>query len=377
MIDKLAPPSGERRSGRELDLAIALPDEVELAQVAAGCLYESLGNVCPNPNHDSHDVCFNLGTQESVTTFDNGQKKGKFELKVAFESSKTSQTWFNVASIVTAQEGEQFLEVQPDQMDIGAVVESTLSDKAMDPGSPTPRQYLSRARSSPSFSNLRREHCVEHTAHFCLYNHRQQTQELAARLKHSEACEHWLHYPEAEDLTQVSGDGVQMQKLCALVQEKLSRRARVRLARIVAESVLKFNKTEWLRNDLDGENVLVYSINKDYEPYLRVQITKSGSPEPPTPGSENRMSHTFLKLAGILSDIAIGANKRQANDSNEKLYRKVKKGLNMAYADVVRECENMGHAQNPNTKTHESVMTEFYSKVVKSLRRLEKGFEVS
>ncbi|ROW03757.1 hypothetical protein VMCG_05337 [Cytospora schulzeri] len=203
------------------------------------------------------------------------------------------------------------------------------------------------------------------------------TDELAARLKYSEACEHWLHYPEEQEIPQVAGDGGQIQKLRALVQEKLSRRVRVRLARIIAESVLKFNATDWLRNDLDGENVLVYNINKNYEPHLRVQITKPGSSGPQNPGGDSRLGQTFLKLAGILSDIALGTSGRQGNDSNERLYRKVKKGLNMAYADVVRDCENMAHINGPNPKSNEAIMTEFYNKVVKSLRKLEKSFEVS
>ena len=378
MARKLSPPSGKAGLMAEPDPEPALPEEVELAQVAAAMLYDSLGSVCPNPNHESHNVCFKLGTQESIKVVKQGTKSGIFELRVAFESSTTSQTWFDVESRITAEEGDQFLDKPlPDLMETDSAIQSAVSDSPIDLASMSRQQHQARSRSSHPFSSLRSEHSVENTAHFCLYNHRQQTKELAARLKHSEVCEHYLRYPEARYLEEVSKDDMQTQNLCALVRERLSHRDRIRLARIMAESVLKLNTTEWLRDNLDGKNVLVYNINKNYEPYLKVQIIRPGPSEPSSPGTDRRMSQTLFKLAGILCDIALGARGRRRNDSEEDLYARVKKQLNMGYADVVRECQNMAKMHSPDITTNEVVMTAFYTKVVKSLRELEKSFDVS
>ncbi|ROW17230.1 hypothetical protein VPNG_01412 [Cytospora leucostoma] len=383
MVRRLAPPSGERERSEPYPVA-ALPEEVELAQVAAAMLYESLGNVCPNPNHDFHNVRFRLGTQESIQVIRQGTKKGRFGLRVAFENSTTSQTWFDVVSIVTAREEEhlldhldQTLDAVPDLMETDTDIESATSDRSYDLLTLSRQPQQSRPRSGLSFSALRSERSVEHTANFCLYNYQQQTKELAARLKHSEVCEHHFNFPQAEDLNQVTSDGVQIQSLCALIRGRLSHRDRIRLARIIAESVLKFNSTEWLRGDLDGENVIVYQINKKYEPHLRVQITKPGPSKTPIPGGDNRMGHIFLNLAGILSDIALGASGRTSQYSDEKLYGKLKKQLNIGYADVVRECQNIARMQSPDTGGNEAIMAAFYNKVVSSLKALEETFEVS
>ncbi|KUI67680.1 hypothetical protein VM1G_03593 [Cytospora mali] len=376
---RLAPPSGERATNREI--GTGLPEEFELAQVAATMLYDSLGNVCPNPDHHSHNVRFNLGTQESIEVVKDGPKTGTFELRVAFESSSTnSQTWFNVASVVTAQEREQFLqptynipEAQPDQMDLDTDTEGAASDQPFKFSSPSHRE---RPRLSSSFSGLKSVDSVKHTAYFCLNNYQQHTEELAARLHHSEACEHWLRYPKEQDLPQSTSSDDHVPNLCALVQQRLSRRDRVRLARIIAESVLKLNATDWLQNDFNGENVLVYNINRRYEPHLRVRIIKPGQPESRNSGSENRTSQNLGKLSVILSDIALGANRRRRDYKNETLYRKVKEGLNIGYADVVRDCKEMADMQKSATRDNEGIMTEFYTKVVSALRNLEGSFQV-
>lgn len=80
-----------------------------------------------------------------------------------------------------------------------------------------------------------------------------------------------------------------------------------------------------------------------------MRVTKPGLPEPPTPGGHNRVSQTFVILAGILSDIGLGAIGRKGNDSNERLYRRVKKELNNVYAKVSRDCESMAHIQSSDT----------------------------
>lgn len=383
VVQKLAPPSSETRDSIEPNSDPGLPEEVQLAQVAAAMLYESLGNVCPNPNHDSHNVCFKLGTQESIQDIKKGTKRGRFGLRVAFESSTTSRTWFDVASILTYQEADQLpgqmgstAEAHPDMMDTDTVTQSAESDVSFDLVALSRRQHQARLQASPWLSSLKSKHSIEHTAHFCLYNYRQQTKELAALLKHSEVCEHCLYFPAEQDLKEVASDGVQIQTLCALVRERLSRRDRIRLARIIAESFVKFNATEWLRDDMDGKNVLVYNIDKHYEPYLRVQIAKPGTNEQLSPGATSRMSETLLKFAGILSDIALGPNVRRSNESEEKLYGKVKKQLSMGYANVVRECQNMAKMQDPDMRSNEAVMTAFHTKVVTSLRNLEESFKI-
>ncbi|KUI55304.1 hypothetical protein VP1G_02714 [Cytospora mali] len=376
---RLAPPSGEKGTNKEI--GTGLPEEIELAQVAATMLYNSLGNVCPNPDHHSHNVRFNLGTQESIEMVKDGSKTGTFKLRVAFESSSTnSQTWFNVASVVTAQEREQVLqpaynipEAQPDQMDLDTDTEGAASDRSFNFSSPL---HWERPRPSSSFSDLKSVDTVKHTAYFCLNNYQQHTEELAARLQHSEACEHWLRYPKEQDLPQSTSNDDHIPNLCALVQQRLSRRDRVRLARIIAESVLKLNATDWLRNDFDGENVLVYNINRSYEPHLRVTINKPVRYEPPNSGGENRTSQNLDKLSGILSDIALGTNRRRKDYKDERLYRKVKEGLNIGYADVVRDCKEMADMQISATRDNEAIMTQFYTKVVSALRHLEESFEV-
>lgn len=190
-------------------------------------LYESLGKVCPNPNHEFHNARFRLGTEESIQVISDGTRKRRFKLRMAFESSTTDKTWFDVASIVTAQEGEKFsnhpddvLEELPDQMDMDTAIESAASDQSFK-SSTQSRQHQAGGRSSSCFSYLKNKHCIEHTAHFYLYNYPQNTTHLAAQLKHLEVCKH-LCYPDATYLDQVAS-GVQGQKLYAFVRQKLHR----------------------------------------------------------------------------------------------------------------------------------------------------------
>lgn len=370
ILMKMKPPGADRSPNSDALSNIELPQELKVAKFAAGMLYKSLGNLCPNPDHASHDVLFRLDTEESVFPM---ERKGEFRLKVAFESSSDCPTWFDINSVVQLREAA--LSGDNDDMDLDVAVVSASVDGSIPFDFPEPRQQLVLPRPSVSSSRSNMQRFTgEHTARFCLYNHRQQVRSsslVAAELRDSEACTHIFYYPGTDE-SQTPGEKTNILSLHDSLRgcKRLEPRQKIRLARIISESLLKFDPSDWLRCDLDTKNILVYTVKGRLEPHLRIRL--QNSTDHLTSGFGKKASQVLEQLSKIMCEIAIGPRKiaRQATDL-DRLYEEVEGGLNRGYASVVKHCREMANEWQRGVVTEKTLMDDFYGKVVSSLRELE------
>lgn len=370
VLMKLKPPGADRSPHPDVLSNIELPQELKVAKFAAGMLYKSLGNLCPNPDHASHDVLFRLDTKESV--FPEG--KGEFRLKVAFEGSSDCPTWFDINSVVQLREAA--LDGDNDDMDLDVAVVSASVDGNIPFDVPDHRQHevLPRPSMSSSRSHLQRL-AGEHTARFCLYNHRQQVHTsslVAAELRDSEACTHIFYYPETKEL-QTTHEETNIVSLndSLHARKRLEPRQKVRLARMISESLLKFDPSDWLRCDLDSKNILVYPVKGKLEPHLRIRLQSPS--DHLTSGFGKKASEVLEQLSHIMCEIALSPRKttKQAKHP-DRLYEEVEGALNRRYASVVEHCREMAEEWQRRSIDEKVLMDNFYDKVVRSLRELEK-----
>lgn len=326
-LDPTSPCTG-RDDRVQQDAQLELPEleKLELARLAAARLYRSLGSLCPNPSHD-HDILFKLDTRSSFQNLGDGVRS--YDLSVT-------------------------------QRRVGS---------------------RSQAEWRPSFSSTNTAYGVrEHTAQFCLANHRQQIKSekhLAAKLEQPDSWNHAFYYPAEEDLEHVARHSAKIQTLGDVVKGSSLRPShRVRLARIIAESTLKFDPSEWLRCDLSGDNVLVYIIGDSLEPHLQIRLYSDSQASSPIRTASER-SQVLLRLAATLFNIGVGSRSQKQLEMDgdaDKMYEMVRKAMSRKYAEVVRQCQQMAMTRGLEAETPRSFTQNFYSKVVRSLRRLEDNF---
>lgn len=384
-----APPCPSENNRAQQDAQLELPEleKLELARLAAARLYRSLGSLCPNPSHD-HDILFKLDTRSSFQSLGNGVRSGKFELRVAFQEqgSIESPIWFDIDSIVKPcgdifEDGEDMMDV--DRFDTSPGTEGERSHDL----SVTQHHRGSRSQAEwrPSFSSTNTAYGIrEHTAQFCLANHRQQmksAKHLAAKLEQPDAWNHAFYYPAEKDLEHVARHSAKIQTLGDVVKgSNLRPSHRVRLARIIAESTLKFDPSEWLRCDLSGDNVLVYMIGDNLEPHLQIRLYPDSQASSPI-RTANERSQVLLKLAATLFNIGVGSRSQkqpQMDGDADNMYEMVNKAMrSRKYAEVVRQCQQMAMTRGLEVETPRSFTQNFYSRVVRSLRRLEESFSVT
>ncbi|KAI3396770.1 hypothetical protein diail_11670 [Diaporthe ilicicola] len=364
----LKPPSVDRSPKPDALSTIELPQELKVARFAAGMLYKSLGNLCPNPDHASHNVLFRLDTTEAVFPV---ERKGEFRLRVAFEGSSNCPTWFDINSVVQLREAA--LDEDNDDMDLDVAVVSASADGNGPFDFPDRRQQDVHPR--PSISSSRSQRFAgEHTARFCLYNHRQQVRSaslVAAELRYSDACTHVFYYPATEEARNLDEE----HRISSLHESlrgrrRLEPRQKIRLARIISESLLKFDPSDWLRCDLDTNNILVYTVKDNLEPHLRIRL--QSTTDCLAPGFGKIASRVLEQLSKIMCEIAIGPKKASKMATElDRLHEVVEEELNKGYASVVKHCRLLAGECWRGIATDKILMDRFYGEVVSSLRELE------
>lgn len=330
-----------------------IPEDLKLAKKAAVMLCKALCQACPNKNH-VHSVLFGLSTQELSSDDDTGSAGVEFNL--AFESPGEPETWFVVQSTMKAQDSE------------GMDMTEDFFDDPVDP--------VAHAR--PSFSSQLRGSSyptAEPNAHFCLQYHKQGTSDLAAALKHSDICEHELFYPDQTRLDSVRDNG-QAIPLRQLLEESYSLQQleplqKIRIARLLAEAVLKFHSADWLLCEWDWDDVLIYKIDGSLEPHLRFELKSPGaagkSPQAVRPPRSRPMGDVMSQLGTILGNIAVGPTPERPT------YAAVRDSFGSTiYAEIFKACVDMSRTK-PDLSDVE-VREEFYAKVVAKLDLLEECF---
>lgn len=359
-----------------------IPEDLELAKKAAIMLCKALCQACPNKNH-IHSVLFGLSTQElwlDDGNNDNNTRDAGVEFNMAFESPGEPETWFVVQSTMKAsQDGEEMDLVQDDFDDDPATVEPAA--RAAGPSSFSSRQHRGFSYTASS--------AAEPNAHFCLQYHKQGTSDLAAALKHSDICEHELFYPDQTrlDFLRDSERTIPLRQLLAdrnFTLQQLPQRQKVRIARLLAEAVLKFHAADWLGvfGEWDWDDVLIYEIDGTYEPHLRLKLRSPGAAGkrtgkksplqevPALPDSalspREPVGDVVSQLGKILGNIAVGS-------FPEPTYAAVweTSGSNI-YAEVFKACVDMSK-MSPDLSDLD-VREEFYTKVVAKLDSLEQDF---
>lgn len=330
---------------------ISIPEDLELTKAVAVMLFKALCQVCPNKNH-VHNVLFGLSSEE-LPCNQKGDTGVKFNL--AFECPGESETWFTVQSTLKGQEDEE-MEVEL----VNATVRS----------SPNPRLSFSQhLREFPYVTG-------EPNARFCLQYYKQGTNDLAVALKHSDVCEHEVFYPKQDrlDIIRDNGQAIPLRQLleedCHQMQQ-LEMLPKVRLARMLAEAVLKFHSADWLSCKWDLDNILIYEIEGHLEPHLRFELCSprsapADSPEqlPETAPRSQQMSHVLSQLGVLLWYIAVGSHPGPANYENVQDVS----GSSM-YAEIFQTCLDM--SRNENSLGDQEMQNRFYAKVVAKLDELE------
>lgn len=329
-----------------------IPEDLKLTKAAAVMLCKALCQACPNKNH-VHHVLFGLSTQELCSGADTGDQGVEFNL--AFESPGEPETWFVVQSTLKTSGSEE--------MDVDAHLFDDLVE--------------STAHARPSISEQLKESSyttAEPNARFCLQYHKQGTDDLAVALKHSDICEHELFYPDQARLNRIRGNG-QAISLKQLFEERdqvrqLEPLQKVRIAKLLAEAVLKFYSADWLSCEWDWNNVLIYEIDGFLEPHLRFELR---TPEfaginPQTPSNPRYMGQVIAQLGALLAYFAVGPNHECAS------YNAVKIHIGSTiYAEIMEACGNMSQVEDSLSEV--DVQDRFYTKVVAKLDRLEEQLE--
>lgn len=340
----------QRLQPPEIDTTIevtSIPPDLELTKAVAVMLCKALCQVCPNENH-AHQVLFGISTQE-LSCDDSGDTGVEFNL--AFECPNESETWFVVQSTMKGQDDEG---MEVDDFDTSV--------------RPAPHSRLSFSHHLKDFSHA----SAEPNARFCLQYYKQGTDDLAVALKHSDFCKHEVFYPDRARLKiiQDSGEAIPLRQLLEkelYPMQQLEMLQKVRLARMLAEAVLKFHSPDWLSCKWDWDNILIYKIDGCLEPHLRFELRspESAGKTLETAPRSKQMSYVLSQLGVLLGNIAVGPN--------PVTYEKVHRSLgSTVYAEIIETCRDM--SQNENGLGDQDMQERFYTKVVANLIALEKVF---
>lgn len=382
-----------------------IPESLEVAKKAAIMLCKALCQACPNKNH-VHSILFGLSTHELPPDDDeNSAHDAGVEFNLAFESQDEPETWFVVQSTMKAQDN--------DAMEIAS---GDLDDPAGEPATHfASRPSFSGSQLRAGFSSSAATD--EPNARFCLQYHKQGTNDLAAALRHSDACEHELFYPDQTRLAALRDrerGAIPLDQLLLgdvearrhhhhhhpLLLHSLELPQKVRIARLLAEAVLKFHAADWLSCEWKWDDVLLYEIDGALEPHLRFKlkgpgvvvvagagaagaavageegpgVTGGSSPRAGDAPSGARHGHhprpvgdVLSQLGTILGSIAVGPL------TERPTYTAVQDSVgSMEYAEIFKACVDMS-LMKPDL-TDAEVREEFYAKVVARLDYLERVF---
>lgn len=317
--------------------AESIPHDVEIAKTAVELLFKALCQACPNKNH-VHSVLFGLSTQE--LSFDEETENSGFEFSIAFESTESRdepETWFVVQSTMKPQ---------------GTLPQTDQTDGL---------ETISYASPEPN-------------ARFCLQYHKQGTSDLAAALRHSNKCEHELFYPDEARLKFIreNDDALPLRQLLDDLDalQQLEPLQKIRIAKLLAEAVLKFHAADWLSDEWDWDDVFVYKIDGSLEPHLRFRLKSTevshGQEEPEIPQVRS-MADILCQLGAILGTIAVGPF------AESPTYGAVRDSLGShAYAEIYQACVDLSKMRTERSDVE--VQGDFYSKVVAKLDWLEAKF---
>lgn len=337
----------QRLQPPEIDTTIevtSIPPDLELTKAVAVMLCKALCQVCPNENH-AHQVLFGISTQE-LSCDDTGDTGVEFNL--AFECPGESETWFVVQSTMKGQDDE---EMEVDGFDSSV--------------RPTPNSRLSFSHHLKDFSHA----SAEPNARFCLQYYKQGTDDLAVALKHSDFCKHEVFYPDQARLKiiQDSGQAIPLRQLLKeelYPMQQLEMLQKVRLAKMLAEAVLKFHSPDWLSCKWDWDNILIYEIDGCLEPHLRFELRspESAGKTLETAPRSQQMSYVLSQLGVLLGYIAVGPNPATYEEVQDRFGSTV-------YAEIIETCHDM--SQNDNGLGDQDMQERFYTKVVAKLSELE------
>lgn len=354
---KLEPPDPYEQDDLSQD---PIPKDLERASFAAIMLCKALCEACPNTKHQVHSILVGLDTQELDREPESGDTAVKFNL--AFESPGGGpETWFVVKSTLKIQDDDQEMD-----MDEGSDSRSS-SEPVLRPIAEHP---ISSAR--PSFSSQRKGSytVTEPTTRFCLNYHKQATDDLAVALKHSDICEHRLFYPD-ESHRYLIQDRTRAMSLRKLLEERHATRQlqafeKVRLARLLAEAVLKFHSADWLSCKWDWDNILIYEIQNELEPHLRFELKSPqfADKQPWGFSHPHHMGDVISQLGDLLGYIAVGPNRAGAN-----VCEYIEERFSMTYADIIQACMKL--SKDGDDLSDEDMQERFYTKVVSRLNEME------
>lgn len=349
ICQSLRPPPPEPEDQFDFD---HIPGDLELSRTAAIMLCKALCQACPNKKH-VHRVLFGLSTSELPSDCDEGDTGVEFNLAFESELSDEAETWFVVQSTMKSLDGND-MEVDEPHNPFQAIPQARLS--------------FSNQLSRPSDVNTQPD------TQFCLQYHKQGVNDLTIALKHSDNCEHKLFYPEQARLNLIRENG-QAIPLRQLLEERHSEHQlemlqKIRLARLLAEAVLKFYSSEWLSCDWNWDSVLIYELEGEIEPHLRFEMNGPDclgkSPQVGFPSQG--LGDVLRQLREFLGCIAIGPHPGSIT------YEAIQRTFgSLSYAEIMRACDEM--SETGNSFEDEGVQERFYNKVVARLADLEQLFE--
>lgn len=349
ICQSLRPPSPEPEDQFELN---HIPGDLELSRMAAIMLCKALCQACPNKKH-VHRVLFGLSTSELPSDCDGGESGVEFNLAFESELSDEAETWFVVQSTMKSLDGND-MEVDEPYNPVQAIPQARLS--------------FSNQLSRPFDVNTQPD------TQFCLQYHKQGVNDLTIALKHSDNCEHKLFYPEQSrlDLIRENGQAIPLRQLLEErhSEHQLEMLQKIRLARLLAEAVLKFYSSDWLSCEWNWDSVLIYELEGGIEPHLRFEMKgPDWIGKSPQVGSRSQeLKNVLSQLSEFLGCIAIGPH------TEFNTYEAIQKKFgSLSYAEIVRACDEI--SQTENNFEDEGVQKKFYNKVVARLADLEQLFE--
>lgn len=349
ICQSLRPPSPEPKDQFDLD---HIPGDLELSRTAAVMLCKALCQACPNKNH-VHRVLFGLSTSELPSDCDGGDTGVEFNLAFESELSDEAETWFVVQSTMKSLDSDE-MEADEPQNPVQAIQHARLS--------------FSNQLSRPPDVNTQPD------TQFCLQYHKQGVNDLTIALKHSEHCEHKVFYPDQSRLNLIRENG-QAIPLRQLLEERHSEHQlemlqKIRLARLLAEAVLKFYSSEWLSCDWNWDSVLIYELEGGIEPHLRFEMNGPDclGKSPQLRLRSQGLRDVLRQLRDFLGCIAIGPHTEFIT------YEAIQRTFgSLSYAEIMRACDEI--SQTEGNFEDEGVQKKFYTKVVARLLDLEQLFE--
>lgn len=349
ICQRLRPPSPEPEDQFDLN---HIPGDLELSRTAAIMLCKALCQACPNKKH-VHRVLFGLSTSELPSDCDGGDTGVEFNLAFESELSDEAETWFVVQSTMKSLDTME-MEVDEPHSPVQTIPQARLS--------------FSNQLSRPPDLNTQPD------TRFCLQYHKQGVNDLTIALKHSDHCEHKLFYPEESRLKLIRENGQPM-PLRQLLEERHSEHQlemlqKIRLARLLAEAVLKFYSSDWLSCEWNWDSVLIYELESGIEPHLRFEMKgPDWLGKIPQVGSRSQeLKNVLSQLSEFLGCIAIGPHPGSIT------YEAIQRTFgSLSYAEIVRACDEISRTEN--NFEDEGVQKRFYNKVVARLADLEQLFE--